>query len=139
MNLFRSFDISASGLTAQRLRMDTIANNLANVNTTRTANGGPYRRQMVVFEERLAASMQSGRRLGAGVRVSRIVEDDDPPRLEYNPAHPDADEQGYVRLPNVNVVTEMVDMISASRAYEANVTALNAAKSMALKALEIGR
>ena len=83
--------------------------------------------------------MQSGRRLGAGVRVSRIVEDDDPPRLEYNPAHPDADEQGYVRLPNVNVVTEMVDMISASRAYEANMTALNAAKSMALKALEIGR
>lgn len=139
MNLFRSFDISASGMTAERLRMDTIANNLANVNTTRTAQGGPYRRQMVLFEERLAQAFGRSGLRGNGVRVSRIVEDDDPPRLEYNPAHPDADEQGYVRLPNVNVVTEMVDMISASRAYEANITALNAAKSMALKALEIGR
>jgi len=119
--------------------MDTIANNLANVNTTRTARGGPYRRQMVVFEERLAQAMGRGRPQGAGVRVSRIVEDDDPPRLEYNPNHPDANEQGYVELPNINVVTEMVDMISASRAYEANLAALNAAKAMALKALEIGK
>ena len=139
MGLFHSFDISASGMTAERLRMDVIANNLANVNTTRTARGGPYRRQMVVFEERLAQAMGKGRGRGAGVRVSRIVEDDDPPRLEYNPNHPDADEQGYVALPNVNIVTEMVDMISASRAYEANIAALNAAKAMALKALEIGR
>lgn len=137
MNLFRSFDISASGMSAERLRMDTIANNLANVNTTRTAQGGPYRRQMVLFEERLAEVL--GQAKGAGVRVRAIVEDDDPPRLEYNPSHPDADERGYVHLPNVNVVTEMVDMINASRAYEANVTAINAAKSMALKALEIGR
>jgi len=139
VGLFHSFDISASGMTAERLRMDVIANNLANVNTTRTARGGPYRRQMVVFEERLAQAMGKGRGRGAGVRVSRIVEDDDPPRLEYNPNHPDADEQGYVALPNVNIVTEMVDMISASRAYEANIAALNAAKAMALKALEIGR
>lgn len=135
--MMRSLYTAASGMSGQQFNIDTIANNLANVNTTRTAQGGPYRRQMVVFEERLAEAY--GRALGAGVRVSRIVEDDDPPRLEYNPSHPDADEQGYVRLPNVNVVTEMVDMISASRAYEANVTALNAAKSMALKALEIGR
>ncbi|HLS90926.1 MAG TPA: flagellar basal body rod protein FlgC [Limnochordia bacterium] len=138
MSLFRVFDISASGMTAERLRMDTIANNLANVNTTRTARGGPYRRQMVVFEERLAQASGYGLR-GNGVRVSRIVEDDDPPRLVYDPHHPDANEQGYVEMPNVNIVTEMVDMITASRAYEANVAALNAAKAMALKALDIGR
>jgi len=94
---------------------------------------------MVVFEERLAQVMGRGGLRGAGVRVRRIVEDDDPPRLEYNPHHPDANEEGYVAMPNVNVVTEMVDMISASRAYEANIAALNAAKAMALKALEIGR
>jgi len=138
VSLFRVFDISASGMTAERLRMDTIANNLANVNTTRTARGGPYRRQMVVFEERLAQASGYGLR-GNGVRVSRIVEDDDPPRLVYDPHHPDANEQGYVEMPNVNIVTEMVDMITASRAYEANVAALNAAKAMALKALDIGR
>ncbi len=138
MGLFRVFDISASGMTAERLRMDTIANNLANANTTRTARGGPYRRQMVVFEERLAQASGYGLR-GNGVRVSRIVEDNDPPRLVYDPHHPDANEQGYVEMPNVNIVTEMVDMITASRAYEANVAALNAAKAMALKALDIGR
>lgn len=137
MSLFHSFDISASGLSAQRLRMDTIANNLANVNTTRTERGGPYRRQMPVFQARedFAARMT---RL-QGVRAVAIVEDTDPPRLVYDPAHPDADADGYVRMPNVNVVTEMVDMISASRAYEANIAALNAAKAMAMKALEIGR
>lgn len=137
MSLFNSFDISASGLTAQRLRMDTVANNLANVNTTRTERGGPYRRQMVLFEAR--TDRTQGSHVGAGVRVRSIVEDNDPFKLVYDPAHPDADAQGYVHMPNVNVVTEMVDMISASRAYEANVAALNAAKSMAMKALEIGR
>jgi len=137
MSLFHSLDISASGLTAQRLRMDTIANNLANVNTTRTERGGPYRRQMPVFEARESFA-GTFRRL-AGVRVARIEEDTDPPRLVYDPGHPDADADGYVRMPNVNVVTEMVDMISASRAYEANIAALNAAKAMAIKALEIGR
>ncbi len=135
--LFHSFDISASGLTAQRLRMDTIANNLANVNTTRTERGGPYRRQMPVFQARDSFA-QTVAGLG-GVRVIQIAEDTDPPRLVYDPAHPDADVNGYVHMPNVNVVTEMVDMISASRAYEANIAAMNAAKSMAMKALEIGR
>ncbi len=141
MSLFHSFDVSASGLTAQRLRMDTIANNLANVNTTRTERGGPYRRQMPVFASRYlpqALAVQGGFR-GAGVRVLGIVEDTDPPRLVYDPAHPDANADGYVAMPNVNVVTEMVDMIGASRAYEANIAALNAFKNMAMKALEIGR
>ena len=137
MSLFHSFDISASGLTAQRLRMDTIANNLANANTTRTERGGPYKRQMPVFQARESFD-GAMRRLG-WVRVVQIAEDDDPPRLVYDPGHPDAGADGYVRMPNVNVVTEMVDMISASRAYEANIAALNAARSMALKALEIGR
>lgn len=137
MNLFHTFDISASGLTAQRLRMETIANNLANVNTTRTESGGPYRRQMPLFAARLASA--NGRLTGAGVRVLGIVEADDPPRLVYDPGHPDADEQGYVRFPNINVVTEMVDMIGASRAYEANLAALNAARAMAVSAMEIAR
>lgn len=141
MSLFHSFDVSASGLTAQRLRMDTIANNLANVNTTRTERGGPYRRQMPIFASRyLAEAMRDGGRFrGAGVRVLGIVEDSDPPKLVYDPAHPDANADGYVEMPNVNVVTEMVDMIGASRAYEANIAALNAFKGMAMKALEIGR
>lgn len=147
MGLFQSFEISGSGLSAQRLRMDTIANNLANVNTTRTGRGGPYRRQMPVFAERQGSPAPAGARgpfagprwNGAGVRVIAVVEDTDPPRLVYDPGHPDADEDGYVAMPNVNVVTEMVDMIGASRAYEANIAALNAAKAMAMKALEIGR
>lgn len=141
MSLFHSFDVSASGLTAQRLRMDAIANNLANVNTTRTERGGPYRRQMPIFASRyLAEAMrEQGGFRGAGVRVLGIVEDSDPPRLVYDPAHPDANAEGYVEMPNVNVVTEMVDMIGASRAYEANIAALNAFKGMATKALEIGR
>lgn len=137
MSLFQSFDISASALSAQRLRMDTIANNLANVNTTRTEDGGPYRRHMAIFAER--RPWQSGALGTGGVRVQGIVEDTDPPRRVYDPGHPDADADGYVLMPNVNVVTEMVDMISASRAYEANIAALNAAKAMATKALEIGR
>lgn len=136
MNVFRTFDISASGLTAQRLRMDTISNNLANVNTTRTASGEPFRRQMPVFAARPAFGRSAD---VGGVRVVGVVRDNDPFRLVYEPGHPDADADGYVRMPNVNVVSEMVDMISASRAYEANIAALNAAKDMALKALEIGR
>lgn len=146
MSLFRSFDISASGLTAQRLRMDTIANNIANVNTTRTESGGPYRRQMPVFAERLQAQMarvkgptHRGQAIGLGVRVVGLIEDNDSPRLVYDPGHPDADEHGYVAYPNVNTVTEMVDLIGASRAYEANLVALVTARDMALKALEIGR
>ncbi|APC07889.1 flagellar basal body rod protein FlgC [Neomoorella thermoacetica] len=145
MELLPALAISASGLTAERLRLDIIANNLANINTTRTPRGGPYRREVPVFAERLQEAMgqlpgqPSSRAPGAGVEVAAIVEDNSPPRLVYDPSHPDADANGYVHLPNINIVNEMVDMITASRAYEANVTVLNAAKAMTLKALEIGR
>lgn len=142
-----AFDISASGLTAERLRLDTIANNIANVNTTRTKEGGPYRRQMPVFEPRAASfeelvrafSGKKGAPVSLGVRVQAIVEDSTPPRLVYDPSHPDANADGYVAFPDINIVKEMVDMISASRAYEANVTALNEAKTIMQSALNIGR
>lgn len=147
MGYFSSFDISASALTAQRLRMDIISQNIANVNTTRTADGDPYRRKTVVFQEResvpfsqyLSEASKEKYLAGGGVRVTEVVEDQSPFKEVYDPGHPDADENGMVRLPNVEVVTEMVNMISASRAYEANITAMNASKSMAMKALEIGR
>ena len=161
MSLFGAIDISASGLTAQRLRMDLIANNIANINTTRTGeittagNPIPYSRQVATFVPRppetpfasVLGETLGGQNLGKGVQVASITRDvQEPFRLEYNPTSPDAAKvaepglpEGYVRQPNVNIVTEMVDMISASRAYEANVTALNASKSMALKALEIGK
>jgi len=146
MGFFSAMDISASGLSAQRLRMDVISQNIANINTTRTENGTPYRRKLVVFEEKSLGSPFSSylsknsreKFAGTGVRVSRIIEDSTPFRSVYDPGHPDADENGYVQMPNINVVTEMVNMISATRAYEANVTAMNSTKSMALKALEIG-
>ena len=144
--MFDNFSISASALTAQRLRMDIIADNIANVNTTRTEDGGPYRRKIPVFKERKQASFRNiyyrsmlDRNENNGVMVSEIAEDKTPFKMVYRPEHPDANEDGYVAMPNVNVTTEMVDMIDASRAYEANVTALNTAKNMALKALEIGR
>ena len=146
MSLFQAINTSASGLTAQRLRLDVISNNLANVNTTRTESGEPYRRQMVIFQERqgqrsFGSMLQDAinKNSGNGVRVASIVKDNSPLKMVYNPEHPDANADGYVRMPNVNTVTEMVDMISATRAYEANVTAVNSAKNMALKALEIGR
>jgi flagellar basal-body rod protein FlgC len=139
MNLFGSFGISASGLTAERLRLDVIANNLANVSTTRTAKGGPFRRQYVVFAERLRNSHDGGQYRGAGVRVAALAEEQSQPRLVYKPDHPDADEKGYVAYPNINITNEMVDMITATRAYQANATALEAAKDIAQKALEIGR
>ncbi|HHW07806.1 MAG TPA: flagellar basal body rod protein FlgC [Clostridia bacterium] len=140
MGIFSSMQISASGLTAERLRLETIANNLANINTTRTAAGGPYRRQTPVFAEKLEKAIGSPAKFrGAGVQVVEIVHDPGEPRLVYDPAHPDARGDGYVAYPNINVVNEMVDMITATRAYEANITAINAAKTMALKALEIGR
>lgn len=142
MDFFTSMDISASALTAQRTRMNLISSNLANVNSTRTAEGGPYRRKDAVFTATPAAG-SFGAALGKAdarrVEVSQIVEDQNPPRLQYDPNHPDADAAGYVAYPNVNVVQEMADMISASRSYEANVTAAQAAKSMALKTLDIGR
>ena len=144
MSIFGAIDVAASGMTAERLRLDVISNNIANVNTTRTADGGPYRRQYVVFEPRQGdassfSQVMSGQLQLNGVRVSGIRKDDSPLRMVYEPGHPDADAQGYVRMPNINIVTEMVDMITASRAYEANVTSVNAAKSMASKALEIGK
>jgi len=147
MGYFGALDISASGLTAQRLRMDTISQNIANVNTTHTVGGGPYRRKVALFEERVAPALfdgymrsaMKGDSLGFGVRVARVFEDSAPFKLVYEPGHPDANAEGYVSLPNVDVVTEMVNMISASRSYEANVTSLNATKAMATKALEIGR
>lgn len=146
MSFLNSFDISASGLTAQRLRLDIISQNIANIDTTRTENGGPYRKKAVLFEERasqpsfadvLSANTQNYSK--GGVRVSGIVEDNNPFKLVYEPGHPDANEEGYVARPNVNIIEEMVNMISASRSYEANVTAMNAMKAMAAKALEIGR
>lgn len=146
MAFFNSINISASGLTAERLRMDIISRNIANVNTTRTADGTPYRRQVVVFqkEDRQASFSDylndaSRNLIGSGVKVSGIIEDKTPFKSVYDPGHPDADEKGYVEMPNVDIMTEMVNMISASRAYEANVTAINSTKSMAMKALEIGR
>lgn len=146
MDLFSAMDISASALTAERTRMNLISGNLANANSTRTAEGGPYKRRDAVFTANPQATPTFGNvlsRLGAsapvGVEVSQIIEDQTPPRMQYDPKHPDADAKGYVAMPNVNVVEEMADMILASRAYEANVTATQAAKSMALKTLELGR
>ena len=145
MGMFRAIDAAASGMTAERLRMDVISNNIANANTTRTAEGGAYHRQMVVFEPRTGQASTFGQMLsrqlnaGDGVRVTGITKDNTPLKLMYDPNHPDANRDGYVEMPNVNIVTEMVDMITASRAYEANVAAVNAAKSMAAKALDIGR
>ncbi|MGE5422210.1 MAG: flagellar basal body rod protein FlgC [Ignavibacteriales bacterium] len=146
MGFLNGIDICASGLTAQRLRMDVISNNLSNATTTRTEKGGPYRRQTVVFEARADKSGEFGsilqneiNKYGGGVRVTAVREDTAPFRRVYEPSNPDADQEGYVSYPNVNVVAEMVDMISATRSYEANVTAMNSIKAMALKAIDIGR
>ena len=149
MGLFDAINASGSGLTAERLRMDVTAENLANANTTRGADGNPYRRKEVVLQQRdgsfgnvLGAAMGAGSAAGSrdgGVQVAGIVEDQSDFKLVYDPGHPDADPQGYVRMPNVNPVTEMVDLISAQRGYEANVTAIQAAKSMFGKTLDILR
>jgi len=149
MGFMDTLAISASGMTAERLRMDVVANNLANVNTTRTPGGGPFRRQEVAmapasasFGETLAglSGEDNGTEVArGGVQVSGIVPDMRPFKRVYQPGHPDADAQGYVNLPNVDTVTEMVDMMGATRAYEANVAAVGAVKGMAMKALEIGR
>ncbi|ASS75654.1 flagellar basal body rod protein FlgC [Tumebacillus algifaecis] len=151
MGIFDSLNISATGLTAERLRLDVVAGNIANANTTRGVNGEPYRRQIVTFGERTASSFQNvlnqelSQASGQGVRVTSIVKDETPFKLVYDPNHPDAVKipgdpmYGYVRMPNVDIAREMVDMISATRSYEANVTALNASKAQALKALEIGK
>ena len=143
MNFLESLNISSTGLSAQRLRMNLISSNLANVNTTRTETGEPYKRKDAVFEaiqednfENVLNEQLDG--VGSGVNVARIVEDEKPFIEKYDPGHPDADENGYIRLPNVNVVEEMVNMISASRSFEANATAIGATKDMVAAALKIG-
>ena len=144
MGLFQSFDISASGMTAERFRTDIIAQNIANVNTTRTEDGTPYRRKVVTFAEKRATPFQEMLEeqyrsfKGTGVKVTSVRDDTESDFImEYDPAHPDADENGYVSYPNVNIVTEMTDLIDASRTYEANATAFNASKDIAVKGLEM--
>ena len=148
MSFFTSMDISASGLTAQRMRTDVITENIANATTTRTADGTPYRRKYVLFAQsgnaapfsqylKNADNAYSG--VAGGVRVTQIREDTSNFKLKYDPEHPDADADGYVRMPNVDIEREMVDFMEATRAYEANVTAINNFKAMANRALQIGR
>ncbi|MBE0068014.1 flagellar basal body rod protein FlgC [Thermoanaerobacterium thermosaccharolyticum] len=148
MGFLNSIDISATGLTAERLRMDVISQNIANVDTTRISNGGPYRRKLVVLKEidnqnsfsDMLNAAKGTQAIGNGVEVVSIVDDNKTPlNRVYDPGNPDADNTGYVNYPNVNIVSEMVDMISATRAYEANVTAVNSTKTMIEKALEIGK
>lgn len=135
------FSVSSSGMEAQRVRMNIIASNLANVETTRTAEGGAYRRKDIVFsaEQGFGAMLRSAIDAGSpGVKVAGIIEDQRPLKYAYEPSHPDADDKGYVAYPNINVAEEMVNMITASRSYEANVSAFKATRDMAMKALEIG-
>ena len=146
MGIFQSFNISATGMTAQRFRTDIIAENIANVNTTSTESGGPYRRKIVTFQEKNVTpfseyfSYSKNRAIGNGVKVSKVSEDFETDFImEYDPANPDADENGYVSYPNVNTVTEMTNLIDATRSYEANATAFEASKNMALTALSIGK
>ncbi len=151
MSIFNALNTSASALTSQRLRMDVISSNIANAQTTRATideNGEyePYRRKMVALEHNqnhfksfLHKAKRSNQSHTAGVKVSRIINDQEPFKLEYNPTHPDADESGYVQLPNVDPLKEMVDLMSATRSYEANITSLNATKNMLMKSLEIGK
>ena len=145
MDFFDALHVSSSGLSAQRLRMNLISANLANMNTTRTKAGGPYRRKDPVFAAQAPAGSfremlrHRQKEMLTNVAVIGIVEDSRSPVRKYDPQHPEADENGYVSLPNINVMEEMVNMISATRSYEANVSAIKAAKNMALKALEIGQ
>ena len=148
--MFSGLDASASGLTAQRLRLDVIAGNIANVDTTRTPEGGPFKRQLLIFASKnefnarkfpflpmkIKTEMQQP---GQGVKVVELMKDPSAPRLKFDPSHPDANNEGYVAYPNIDVIKEMVDMISASRAYEANIMAIGSAKNIATKALSIGR
>ncbi|MDR2182782.1 MAG: flagellar basal body rod protein FlgC [Clostridiales bacterium] len=146
MSFFNSMNVAASGLTAQRARMDVHAQNLANIDTTRTPEGGPYQRRVVVFEERRESAqsfaaifdrIMQRRPGGSGVRVHSIVTDETPGPMVYDPGHPDANAQGYVLRPNVNVIGEMVNMISASRSYEANITSINITRAMMNRTLEM--
>lgn len=142
-NTFNGMRISSSGLTAERLRMDTIASNIANATTTRGEDGKPYVRKVAVFKENLQRELDKTggtyKTSFKGVQAVGVVDDDSPLQKVYDPSHPDADGEGYVTMPNVNILNEMADMISSTRAYEANVSSINAQKSMFSKALEIGR
>lgn len=151
MSMFQSMGITSSALTSQRLRMDVISSNMANVDTTRgklvDGQWQPYTRKMVVMQPKESSFSSifnstlhsTGNNKMNGVKVSNIVEDDSPYRLVYDPEHPDANEEGYVQMPNVDPLKEMVDLMSATRSYEANVTVFNASKSMYIKALELGK
>ena len=147
MTVFDSFNINASGLALERLKLDTISTNIANANTTRTAAGGPYQKQTVRFEETLKTSRQNltqdtlagSRTKSMGVKVTGIDKDQDTLELSYDPTHPDADEFGYVTLSNVNVATEMIDLMTAVRSYEANISAFESSKNLMKKALEISK
>ena len=145
MAFLNSMNIAASGLTAQRQRLDIVSENITNLNTTRTEKGGPYKRKLVVFQAvdsrsfKYILNKKLGRVNSPGVVVTQIIEDQAPFNPVYNPEHPDADENGYVMMPNVDLIKETVDGMAATRAYEANVTVINAVKQMAQKALEIGR
>ncbi|CAM3702918.1 flagellar basal body rod protein FlgC [Mesobacillus zeae] len=148
MTIFHSMNTTASALTAQRLRMDVISSNMANVDSRRGANGEPYRRKLTVLQPKEGQFLSflnkaigsSAAGAGEGVKVSRIIEDEKTPfKLVYDPEHPDAGTDGYVRYPNVDPLREMVDLVSATRSYEANVTVFNASKGMMMKALEIGK
>ena len=149
MGMFTAFDISASGLTAQRYRMDIISENVANANTTRTKDGSPYVRKVVYFEEKGVRGSDtfshvlnsvSKNYAGKGVKVARVLEDKvTPQNMVYDPSHPDADENGYVMYPNVNIITEMTNLIDASRSYEANATAFAATKAMTQQGLQMGQ
>lgn len=157
MAFLSALNISASGMTAERMRLDVVSENISNLKTTRTEDGGPYKRKMVVFETVKERNFQdvlngaargvrgrNGQKIGSigaagGVRVAEIVEDDRDFKPVYDPLHPDADVDGYVMMPNIDLVKETIDGMSASRGYDANLTAFNAIKAMASKALEIGR
>jgi flagellar basal-body rod protein FlgC len=145
MDIFTTFDIAASGLKAQTTRLNTISSNLANAETTSTPEGGPYKKKSVVFQtenqpfkQHLNRSFQAQGQI-QGVKVARIVEDKSPPQRVYDPSNPDAKEDGYVEMPNISVLKEMVDMMSATRSYEANTTTIKSAKRMAMQALNIGK
>lgn len=144
MSFLSTVDITASALTAGRFRMDMIAQNIANVDTTRAENGEPYRRRLVVYQERgltfrSALDRAAAKVSGGGVRVQRVIKDQSEFVPVYNPAHPDADEDGYVMMPNVDKAEESVDLMAASHSYNANITALNVLKAMTMKAAEIGK
>lgn len=143
MDYFNAFAISASGMEVQKIKLDTVALNLANVNTTRSVEGGPYKPLVTIIAEKMGVDsfdgvLQSAQQQLGGAEVVDLQTQNKEPRLVYEPAHPDADEKGFVAYPNINPVSEMVKMMEATRAYEANVKAANAAKTMALRALEIG-